>query len=55
MITLPDMAWIGWDGELKFPSAHHLKDPIMAIARDDRLVGRLLDGREYNQFPSVKE
>lgn len=45
--------WIGLDGETQNPSAHGLKEPVMAIARvGKKAAGRLLDGREWNEFPN---
>lgn len=44
--------WIGGDGATQFPSFHGLVEPIMAIARVGKKdAGRLLDGREWSEFP----
>jgi protein gp37 len=45
-------SWIGFDGTLKYPSFHGLKEPIMAIARvGKKKAGRKLDGKIWDQFP----
>jgi protein gp37 len=47
--------WIGWDGKTQNPSSHGLAEPILAIARvGKKAAGRLLDGREWSQFPESK-
>lgn len=44
--------WIGWDAKTQNPSSHGLTDPVMAITRvGKKVAGRLLDGREWNEFP----
>nr|WP_267906673.1 phage Gp37/Gp68 family protein [Luteolibacter pohnpeiensis] len=46
--------WIGWDGKTKNPSFHGLVPPVMAIAKQGKQrAGRLLDGREWNEFPKA--
>jgi protein gp37 len=50
----PKYTWIGGDGTLQAPSAHGLKEPIMAIARQGKQrAGRVLDGVEHSEWPSV--
>lgn len=46
--------WIGWDGKTQNPSALGLKDPVIAIARKGKHVGRLLDGVLHDAFPEVR-
>lgn len=43
--------WIGIDGRVAYPSAHGLNDAFAVARVGKRAAGRLLDGREWNEFP----
>ncbi len=44
--------WLGFDGKTQNPSSHGLADPVYAMAHvGKKAAGRLLDGREWNEFP----
>lgn len=49
-----NVCWIGWDGTTTFPSGHNVEDPVMAIAKiGKKRAGRMLDGKEWNDFPTA--
>lgn len=44
--------WVGYDGKTQNPSSNGMVDPVWSMARvGKRRAGRLLDGREWNEFP----
>jgi protein gp37 len=50
-----EFRWLGGDGKAQFPSFHCLREPICIVAKvGKKAAGRLIDGREYSQFPLVE-
>lgn len=45
--------WLGWNGVQAKPSHHGLDRPIGVIRVGKKRAGRLLDGREWNEVPTL--